>query len=145
MKKISFLRYVGTLMASGLFGASLTLGLLISSHPAEVNMPQQPAVNYDSISFLKNNIIVGSSPFSERDVSKVQDLSGPIIPELPQQDERLRVIGLLPPDVVILKKGGETVTAMVGEDTKFGHINSVFDSGAVIDGQYREFFTGSDS
>ena len=145
MKKISFFRYVGTLVASGLLGAGLTFGLLISSNPAEVNMPKQPAVNYDSISFLKNNIIIGSSPFSERDVSRFQDLASPIIPELPQQDERLKVIGLLPPDVVILKKGGETVTAMVGEDTKFGRINSVFVGGAVIDGQYREFFTGSDT
>ena len=43
---------------------------------------------------------------------------------------------MLPPDVVVLQRGGESVTAYLGDETKFGVVQEVRDNGAVIDGRY---------
>lgn len=47
--------------------------------------------------------------------------------------EKMEVIGVLPPDVVILRRGGETVTARSGSDTDFGHIGTVTSIGCYVD------------
>lgn len=47
--------------------------------------------------------------------------------------EKMEVIGVLPPDVVILRRGGETVTARSGSDTEFGHIGTVTSIGCYVD------------
>lgn len=47
--------------------------------------------------------------------------------------EKMEVIGVLPPDVVILRRGGETVTARSGSDTDFGHIGAVTSIGCYVD------------
>ena len=47
--------------------------------------------------------------------------------------EKMEVIGVLPPDVVILRRGGETVTARSGSDTEFGHIGAVTSIGCYVD------------
>lgn len=50
--------------------------------------------------------------------------------------EKLEVIGVLPPDVVILRRGGETVTARSGSDTEFGHIGTVTSIGCYVDDSF---------
>ncbi len=47
--------------------------------------------------------------------------------------EKMEVIGVLPPDVVILRRDGETVTARSGSDTEFGHIGTVTSIGCYVD------------
>ena len=47
--------------------------------------------------------------------------------------EKMEVIGVLPPDVVILRRGGETMTARSGSDTEFGHIGTVTSIGCYVD------------
>lgn len=48
----------------------------------------------------------------------------------------LCVIGVLPPDVVILSRGGKTVTARSGSNTEFGTVGDVTPEGAYIDGSF---------
>lgn len=51
---------------------------------------------------------------------------------------RVEVIGLLPPDVAILRKGGQTITARIG-DTVFGYLSLVSETGVEVNGEWVEF------
>lgn len=71
----------------------------------------------------------------------------PMVPQMPNMpgalgnngNEVLRVIGVLPPDVVILQKGGRTVTARAGSSTEFGVIGTINKDGASVGGSWIEF------
>lgn len=72
----------------------------------------------------------------------------PMVPQMPNMpgragsaaaNEVLRVIGVLPPDVVILQKGGRTITAKSGSSTEFGVIGTINKEGASVGGSWIEF------
>lgn len=56
-------------------------------------------------------------------------------PAAPTMNMELEVIGLLPPDVAILRRGGETITARIG-NSNFGYLTEVSDTGVEIDGKW---------
>lgn len=59
----------------------------------------------------------------------------PIVPGQPNgkgASNDLVILGVLPPDVVILRRGGKTLTAKTGEDTFAGVIGKVYLDGAWI-------------
>lgn len=68
----------------------------------------------------------------------------PLVPQQPNgyapgsYSGQLTVIGVLPPSVVIMQRGGQTITAKVGQDTDFGFIDSISSTGASIDGSWYE-------
>ena len=66
----------------------------------------------------------------------------PGVPAMPSAGEMqggtVTVLGVLPPDVVIISRGGKSITARSGESTEFGTVGSVNMKGAYIDGAFVE-------
>lgn len=52
------------------------------------------------------------------------------------ESSEVSVIGVLPPDVVVLGRGNQTVTARTGSDTEFGTVGAVTSKGAYVDGTF---------
>ena len=52
------------------------------------------------------------------------------------ESNEVNVIGVLPPDVVVLGRGNQTVTARSGSDTAFGTVGEVTAKGAYVDGNF---------
>lgn len=88
---------------------------------------------------------------AEAAASAAQEISQmpamPTPPQIPQQpggssagipSGKLTVIGVLPPSVVIMQRGGQTITAKVGQQTDFGFVDSISKTGASIDGSWYE-------
>ena len=102
------------------FPSSGVEGLLISNNsslPANLSMPT-PKLPGSNVSASTGNRIVTSKPIKE--VIKVE------------------VIGLLPPDVAILRKGEQTITARMG-NTAFGYLSAVTDTGVEINEEWIEY------
>ena len=126
-----------------------------------VTSPQiSPPGNQNTIDFSKISIgtpaFAAGSPFmnsvpqdalTNASVMAAPAIPGsPMVPQMPsmpgvpnRQSEVLQVIGVLPPNVVILQKGGRTITAKAGSTTDFGTIGTVSRNGAKIDGAWVEF------
>ena len=135
MKKISFANYLTSIMVSGLIGGLLATGVLLTVVPTVSKVPMIPVLNYENMKILSSNIVAGSSPFGLAKLSNVPVT--PVVPDMAQvQSASLEVVGVLPPDVVILQRAGETLTAFIGDDTKFGTVEEITDKGAVINGRY---------
>ena len=135
MKKISFANYLTSIMVSGLLGGLLATSAIFMVVPNVGKPSIIPVLNYENMKILGGNIVAGSSPFGLGKLTNV--LVTPVVPEMPQsQVASLEVVGVLPPDVVILQRAGETVTAFIGDDTKFGVIEEITDKGAVVNGRY---------
>lgn len=135
MKKISFANYLTSIMVSGLIGGLFATGMLFMVVPNVSKVPSLPVLNYENMKILGSNIVAGSSPFSPAKLSNMP--ATPVVPDVAQiQSASLEVIGVLPPDVVILQRAGETITAFIGDDTKFGVVEEIDDKGAVINGRY---------
>ena len=86
---------------------------------------------------------------AEAAASAAQEISQmpamPTPPQIPQQpggysagipSGKLTVIGVL--SVVIMQRGGQTITAKVGQQTDFGFVDSISKAGASIDGSWYE-------
>lgn len=151
---------LGTKLAgifSSTFLAVAVFGSLVYLTSPQIN----PPANQNPIDFTKINIgtpvFAASSPFTN---TLPQDAlanapmqqaptyipGSPMVPPMPsmpgapaRQSEVLRVIGVLPPNVVILQKGGRTITAKSGAVTAFGEVGSISKTGAMIDGTWIEF------
>lgn len=138
MRSISANDKIYAFIASSIIGGLLTTAVLVLSLPEDV--PGQPlsVLNYDNIDLSKGEIILRNSPF----VPGVALQDSPVIPVLPEQeliDEatgRLVVLGVIPPDVAIIKKGDTMLTARVGEETAHGTIDYVTRSGVSINGRF---------
>ncbi|MBQ3541198.1 MAG: hypothetical protein IJA40_05595 [Phascolarctobacterium sp.] len=135
MRKISFANYITSIVISGVLGGMLATGVLYLVAPAVIQATKMPNMNYGNILLGGNGIIAGSSPFG---LPKLPPAPvSPVVPDMPQGPANvLEVVGVLPPDVVVLQRGGESVTAYLGDETKFGVVQEVRDNGAVIDGRY---------
>ena len=135
MKKISFANYLTSIMVSGLMGGLLATSVLLTVVPSVSKIPSIPVLNYENMRGLGGNIVAGSSPFGLAKFSNVPVT--PVVPDMAQvQSASLEVVGVLPPDVVILQRAGETITAFIGDNTKFGVVEEIDDKGAVINGRY---------
>lgn len=95
---------------------------------------------YQNLDISKTNIqseditAVKPSPFFSLEGMKLPSV--PAIPDMKTDGTALRVMGCIPPDIVILKKNGKTLTARTGEDTYFGHVGAVYIDGAWIDNKF---------
>lgn len=142
MRKIGVTTKLATYMASVISGAMVFGSFAYLFTPAEVKPNPLPVVNFSNTN-LDTGSITGTSPFALPDTSKMKVSDMPVPPGVPSmpvgagmQADVLTVIGVLPPDVVILQKGGETLTARAGSATKWGTVNSISSSGATIDGAF---------
>lgn len=134
MKKIGFANYITSIVVSGVVGGMFATGILYLMAPAVIQATKMPVVDYSNMRLSGSSIIAGVSPFGlpKLPVAPVS----PVVPDMPQGPVNvLEVVGVLPPDVVILQRGGESVTAYLGDDTKFGVVNEIYADGAVVDGK----------
>lgn len=53
-----------------------------------------------------------------------------------QAKAQLKVIGVLPPDVAILSRGGRNITAFSGQSTEYGYLGAVSWEGAYVGGKF---------
>ncbi len=141
MRKIGVTTRLGIYAASVIAGALVFGSLAYLSTPAEVKPNPLPVVNFANTD-LDTGSITGTSPFALPALQQMDVPDMPVPPGVPSmlgagmQADVLTVIGVLPPDVVILQKGGETLTARAGSATKWGTVNSISSSGATIDGAF---------
>lgn len=142
MRKISFLTYATVLGLSAVGGIIFSSLFLYIAKPVKPITSNLPIIDYDKINTHKGGIILGQSPFKGT-------LTAPILPEAPvpplvpgmpdiAAGDKLVVLGLLPPDVCIIRKGADTITARAGDDTKLGHIGNITPRGVYIDGNFTE-------
>lgn len=146
MREIGYSNVISTLVCSAFLGVFISGITLYFARPDTAAVNSLPTINYDNINLYKSHVI-GSSPFrSQQNSDNVMDMPSmptpPSVPSMPAPSgipntgDQLTVIGLLPPDVCILRKGGITVTARSGSDTELGHVGSITDEGVYVDGQY---------
>lgn len=145
--KLSANKYIMAYGLSILLGLGFAGGVMYSTEPIPQQAAQIPVINFENAQLPNDVGIIGASPFSGSSIiskkapglPKVPEMpSIPGVPEMPGTQAVLTVIGVLPPDVVIMQKGPDTVTAKVGSRTQFGVVNSVSMNGAVIDGAFVE-------
>lgn len=135
MKKISFASYITSVVVSAICGGLLATGAIYMVAPNQVKASALPVINYENIVSASGKIIAGSSPFG-LPAMPVAPLS-PVVPDMPTASVSiLEVVGVLPPDVVVLQRGSETVTAYLGDETKFGKVQEIYDNGALVDGKH---------
>lgn len=145
MREIGYSNVISTLVCSAFLGVFISGITLYFARPDTAAVNSLPTINYDNINLYKSHVI-GSSPFGLRQNSdlNVMDMPAaptpPSVPSMPAASgstgSQLTVIGLLPPDVCILQKGGITVTARSDSDTELGHVGSINDDGVEVDGKY---------
>ena len=135
MKKISFASYITSVVVSVICGSILATGVIYLVAPNQVKASVLPVIDYENIAFANGKIIAGSSPFGLPAMSVAP--VAPTVPDMPTSPVNvLEVVGVLPPDVVVLQRGSETVTAYLGDETKFGTVQEIFDNGALVDGKF---------
>lgn len=90
--------------------------------------------------FFSGGSVNGPSPFLRRGaMARPEAPKPPGVPEQPKGKEAgggLAVLGVIPPDVVILSKEGKTVTARSGEKTEVGSVGAITEGGAYVDGRF---------
>ena len=107
-----------------------------------------PAFNPESLNSMTKGVVtampsVPGSPMASNYTGSVPSV--PVVPSMPGSpagvaagsvSDKLTVIGVLPPNVVILKKGTSTVTAKAGTNTSLGEVGRVTKNGAYINGSF---------
>jgi hypothetical protein len=94
-----------------------------------------------------NTVIFGNNSFAATNgainpTCPMMAPTPPLLPSMPSMDggngvrSATKVIGVLPPNVVILQRGNKTITAKAGTKTEFGTIGFVDANGANINGAY---------
>ena len=139
MRKIAITTSLAAYLASALISAGIFGSIIYITTPAAEQANPLPVINFANTN-LDTGTIIGTSPFKAATAAEVPEMQVPPgVPSMPgagMQPDVLTVVGVLPPDVVILQKGGESLTARVGTQTKWGTVNSVTASGATIDGAF---------
>lgn len=145
---------ISVLAATGVF-----FTLLVASTP---NMPAVRSAAIGDFSKIQvgQTVFAAASPFpvlTKVDVTALPGMPGsamlppsaPVVPPMPGTpnvpaaaggyDDTLRVVGVLPPDVAILQRSGQTVTAKIGSETPWGTLSSVSKNGATVGGEWVDF------
>mgnify|MGYP006959749940 CR=1 FL=1 len=148
MLKITKKIRISTYVASFLVGSCIAVFPLISNtakDPKNVDV-----INYEKeVSKITNEQIVALSPFKAlQDLPSTTEMDMPTPPSVPDMPgsgaginnvvggQELKVVGVLPPDIVILQKGGKTITAAANNNCEFGYVGSISADGAYIDGAF---------
>ena len=142
MRKISFLCYATVLGLSAVSGIIFSSLFLYIAKPVKPITSNFPIIDYYKINTHKGGLILGQSPFKGIAAHPLLP-EAPVPPSVPGMPDiaagdKLVVLGVLPPDVCIIRKGADTVTARSGDDTKLGHVGNITSRGAYIDGNFIE-------
>lgn len=130
------------LLISGLLGGAIVFGGLCGlTFIEEAPVKQLPKSIVDNVSFRNTSMVRESvTPFGDMGFVPV---ILPALPEMPQADkaqrDAIRIVGLMPPKMVILQQNGKRVTAMSGSETPIGKIGAITDKGCYIDGEFVKY------
>lgn len=118
--------------------------LNMSSIPAAIGTAPAPipVANTSFLTTASVSHISGPSPFLNLQASQSAFPTMPKVPGLPQMPDTPgmskntlpKLVGLLPPDYVIVTKGNKTITLPCNSSTEFGYIGSITGQGVYIDG-----------
>lgn len=105
--------------------------LLIDSTVCELKVPlrQQPAP-LSGAAFSKS--FVNSS-------SLVGNLNGIPIPSLPDASGKIKVLGVLPPDVAIMRINSKTITVRKNTSSELGHFDNITANGVTVSGNHYSY------
>lgn len=149
MLKITKKIRLSTYVASFLVGSCIAVFPLISNtakDPKNVDV-----INYEKeVNKITNEQIAALSPFkAQQNLPPSKDVmdmpTPPSVPDMPGSgaginnvvgSQELKVVGVLPPDIVILQKGGKTITAAANNNCEYGYVGSISADGAYIDGAF---------
>lgn len=141
--KFNFAANMMIYLGSAACGAALGIGTILITTPTIDSSAKLPLANLNR-SIINDTAIISSNPFNQiktiPDKPKIPSIPVPQVPTMPGQNggpsDLLECLGVLPPDLCILRKNGETITAKVYCKSKFGYVESVSPSGVKIDGNF---------
>lgn len=146
MRKISFHNKIFSIISSAVLSSIIFGSYIYISLPEKAEVAEIPIISMENVGINKRTYI--SSDFTkfkfigDKVADNTMDMpTPPGVPDMPgvngsSVSNVLSVLGVLPPDVVIISKGGKTITAKLGENTEFGSINYISKNGATIDGRF---------
>lgn len=146
MRKIGFVNYAVSLVLSSLCGVGFATGLIFLTKPAPSAKQTLPVISFENVQLFRNNIEIKKNPFdgpmkdAVKAVERAKMPKAPSTPKVPSMDkafgDRIEVLGVLPPDTCILRKGSELVTVRANEDSKVGKIGQITSDGVHVDGNF---------
>lgn len=153
MRKIGFFNYISFFSISAIFGIAASVGLIFLTKPFPAQVQNIPVVSFNNAELYRHNVETKADPFS----GPLADLFAPPKPVSPppmpkiapgqaerqiSESERIYVIGVMPPDTCILRRGGEVLTVISGEKSPFGAIGNVTAEGVYVDGKFYKMGSG---
>lgn len=164
MQKISVTAQLAAYTASMLLGFGTFGAWNFLSSPEVPQSVEMPVINLATLGIESSVSSVahaaGANPFGDISTANAinagagiaavgmgmpQGITPPTPPGVPAmpgagglEGGEVTVLGVLPPDVVIISRGGKTITARSGDSTEFGTVGGVTMKGAYIDGAFVE-------
>ena len=155
MKKISITAQLAAYTVSMLMGFGTFAAWNYVSIPQEIQMNEIPVINLASLGISTGSVahasssspfgfLVDASALPAGNMNMPSGIAAPTPPDVPSMPGgspgssggELVVLGVLPPDVVIISRGGKSITARTGQDTEFGIIGTVTMKGAYVNGAF---------
>lgn len=146
MRKIGFVNYTFSLSVCSLLGVGLAVGLIFITKPMPPSKNTLPVISFNNVQLFRSSVEAKTSPFSGPIMDVVKALEKPKMPKVPavpkmpeeriSESEQIYVLGVLPPDTCVLRKGSEILTAKSGEDMKFGKVSQVTSEGVYVNGKF---------
>ena len=145
MRKIGFFNYISFFAGSAILGILFSSGLMCVSKPLPVEKVNLPVISFNNVQLFRSNIETKVNPFAGP-LADVFSPPKPIAPKMPAalktpskpvipENERISVMGILPPDTCILRKGGKVITVRNGKKSEFGEIGEITSEGVYVDGK----------
>ena len=140
MQKISLPLRVTAYAASVLLSC-LCFGTLVDLSTPQVGAPQPlPLLKLDKLQTVTGKI-QETTPFNSPDLWQRPNLSK-TGGQAKVQTPPLAVLGVIPPEVAIIKEGSRTNTVKVGQRTSLGRVQEITEDGVLIGGQYYKIVQG---
>lgn len=146
MRKIGFVNYAVSLVLSSLCGVGFATGLIFLTEPAPSAKQTLPVISFDNVQLYRNNVESKVNPFDGpmkdaiKAIEKAKMPEVPAVPKVPSMNkgfgETIEVLGVLPPDTCILRKGSETVTVRANEDSSIGSVGQITSDGVYVNGNF---------
>lgn len=120
-------------------GCSLVWNYGNAPTPAPAKSPVSLPVNPVKMVHTPTEL-TAASPFGDFKTGKLLPPNLPRLPGLPgniaKPGREYELLGLLPPDLVVVKSGSKTLTLRCNADSELGYVGRIEDRGVYINGQY---------
>lgn len=129
------------LLMCGLLSGVVVFGALCGfTYLETVPVKKMPPSVIDGNAFRNTSMIRQTvTPFGDMGFVPVI----PVLPELPQAEkgvrDAIRIVGLMPPKMVILQQNGKRISAVAGSETPIGRIGEITAQGCYIDGEFVKY------